>query len=59
VTGAARPRAPLDELLCAAEDITGQVRLVVTSPTGRPRRSDGTDPTSIVPTSKVAPITSE
>jgi len=45
-----------DELLCTAVDITGQVRLVVTSPTGQPRRSYRVDP--IAGLADVAPITS-
>ena len=45
-----------DEILCTGIDITGQVRLVVTSPTGQPRRSYRTDP--IAGVSELAPITS-
>jgi hypothetical protein len=45
-----------DEILCTVVDITGQVRLVVTSPTGQPRRSYRADP--IAGVSEVAPITS-
>ena len=45
-----------DEILCTAIDLTGQVRLVVTSPTGQPRRGYRTDP--IAGVSELAPITS-
>jgi hypothetical protein len=45
-----------DEILCTAIDLTGQVRLVVTSPTGQPRRSYRTD--SIAGVTELAPITS-
>ncbi len=45
-----------DELLCTVVDLTGQVRLVVTSPTGQPRRSYRAD--SIAGVIDVAPITS-
>jgi hypothetical protein len=44
-----------DELLCMV-DLAGQVRLVVTSPTGQPRRSYPIDP--IAGATDVAPITS-
>lgn len=45
-----------DEILCTVVDITGQVRLVGTSPTGQPRRSYRADP--IAGVSDVAPVTS-
>jgi len=45
-----------DEILCTGVDIIGQVRMVVTSPTGQPRRSYRTDP--IAGVSELAPITS-
>jgi hypothetical protein len=45
-----------DELLCTVMDITGQVRLLVTTPTGEPRRSYRIDP--IAGLSDLAPITS-
>ena len=62
--GARTPRLPpdvdylpaTDELPSTVVDIAGQVRLVVTSPTGQPHRADRIDP--IAGVSDVAPITS-
>ncbi|HWO22462.1 MAG TPA: hypothetical protein VNO30_27075 [Kofleriaceae bacterium] len=45
-----------DEILCTGIDLSNQVRLVVTSPTGQPRRSYRADP--IAGVSELAPITS-